>query len=285
MKILVLGVTGMLGKAVFSQLSCEKNYKVFGTLRNPNYLSYFPHLQHQYLLTNIDILDHDTLVETLRKVKPDVVVNCIGLIKQFDSAKDPLVVLPINSILPHRLAKLCDIINARLIHISTDCVFSGNKGFYEESDVSDAEDLYGRSKFIGEVHDVPHALTLRTSIIGHGIHPNHSLIDWFLAQSNSVRGYSKAIFSGLPTIELARVIQNYVIPDTKLYGLYHVAAEPIDKLSLLQLVAEVYEKEIEIYPEDNVKIDRSLNSYRFRQKTGYSSPSWIKLIKLMHENR
>jgi dTDP-4-dehydrorhamnose reductase len=176
----------------------------------------------------------------------------------------------------------CANIDARLIHISTDCVFNGRKGLYKETDLSDAEDLYGKSKFIGELHDLPHAVTLRTSIIGHELNSNDSLVDWFLSQTGTVKGYKKAIFSGLPTVELARVIKDFVMPRTDLQGSYHVSADPIDKYTLLNLIANIYGKEIEIIADEKVHIDRSLNSDKFRQATGYQPPSWPILIEKMY---
>ncbi|WP_454910983.1 dTDP-4-dehydrorhamnose reductase family protein [Stutzerimonas chloritidismutans] len=285
MNVLVLGVTGMLGSAVFKQFSRDQRYQVWGTLRNAGGRRHFPESLHAQLINNIDVLDQDALISVLERVRPDVVINCVGLIKQLADAKDPLSALPINAMLPHRLAKLCGLAGARLIHVSTDCVFSGRKGMYAEADLSDAEDLYGKSKFIGELHEVPHAITLRTSIIGHELGTHFSLIDWFLSQSGPVKGYAKAIFSGLPTVELARVMKDYVIPNPELHGLYHVSVEPIDKLSLLKLVAEVYGHKIQINPDEQVCIDRSLDSSRFRKATGYEPPAWPVLVKMMHDQR
>ena len=279
----MLGVTGMLGSTVFKQFLSDTEHQVWGTLRNINGLHYFPKQVHEHLLSNIDVLDHDALVSVLAQVKPDVVINCIGLIKQLSDVKDPLSSLPINSMLPHRLAKLCSLANARLIHISTDCVFNGRKGMYTEKDISDAEDLYGKSKYIGELHDLSYAVTLRTSIIGHELNGHNSLLDWFLSQTGTVKGYKKAIFSGLSTMELAHVIKDYVMPSSRLQGLYHVSVEPIDKYSLLSLIADVYGKEIEIIADEKVQIDRSLDSSIFRQATGYVPPSWQELIEKMHQ--
>ncbi len=284
-KILILGVTGMLGSAVFRQLSTDQLHQVWGTLRNPAGVKYFHPDNHARLLGNVDVLEQDSLIAVLAHVRPDVVINCVGLIKQLADAKDPLSALPINSLLPHRLAKLCALAGARLIHISTDCVFSGRKGMYVETDISDAEDLYGKSKYIGELHELANAVTLRTSIIGHELTSRVSLIDWFLSSSGKVDGYTDAIFSGLPTVELARIIRDYVIPYPELHGLYHVSAEPIDKYSLLQLVSEVYDKKIEILPNSKVKIDRSLDSSRFRRAAGYMPPIWPDLVRLMHDQR
>jgi dTDP-4-dehydrorhamnose reductase len=285
MRVLVLGATGMLGSAVYKVLSGSNALSVFGTVRNTSAIKNFgPGLQEN-LISGVDVLDHDCLVNVFQQCKPDVVVNCVGLIKQLSTAKDPLSTLPVNAMLPHRLSKLCGLTNSRLIHISTDCVFSGRKGMYQEVDVSDAEDLYGKSKFIGEVVDEPHAITLRTSIIGHELNSQSSLVDWFLSQEGSVKGFSQAIFSGLPTVELARVIMEFVIPQPTLHGLYHVSAQPIDKLTLLQHVAKTYHKEINIIPDDQLKIDRSLDSSRFRNATGYVPPAWVDLIQTMYAQR
>lgn len=282
MRVIVLGASGMLGSAVFRGLSASDSLSVFGTVRSIRGLESFDKSMKDRLISGVDVLDSDSLIELFRNVAPDVVVNCVGLVKQLSSAKDPLSTLPVNSMLPHRLSKICALSNSRLIHISTDCVFSGRKGMYLESDISDAEDLYGKSKFIGEVIDQQHAVTLRTSIIGHELNSQSSLIDWFLSQTGPVKGYSRAIFSGVPTVELTRIILEYVIPNPELHGLYHVSAEPIDKYSLLKLVSNVYQKTVDIQPNEELVIDRSLNSNRFRSATGYTPPSWPALIEKMH---
>ena len=280
MKILVLGVSGMLGNAVFRYCSEDSQHEVIGSARSDSVRRNFPEALGQRIVTGTDVDNQDSLALLFAKVKPDVVINCVGLIKQMADANDPLQAIPINSLLPHRLARLCDIAGARLIHVSTDCVFSGSKGNYLESDASDAKDLYGRSKFMGEV-DYPHCITLRKSIIGHELNSAKSLVGWFLAQQGSVKGYTKAIFSGLPTIELAHVIRDVVLPQPALRGLYHVAAEPINKFDLLTLVAQSYRKEIEIVADEQLVIDRSLNAQRFRAATGYVAPAWPELIQKM----
>jgi dTDP-4-dehydrorhamnose reductase len=206
----------------------------------------------------------------------------VGLVKQLAEAEDPLAALPINALLPHRLSRLCSLVGARLVHISTDCVFSGAKGCYREGDMPDAQDLYGRSKLLGEVTGDAHAITLRTSIIGHEIGRAHGLVGWFLEQSGTVNGYRRAIFSGIPTVELACIIRDRVLPNRQLQGLYHVSAAPIDKLSLLQTVASQYRHAVEIIPDDRVNIDRSLDSSRFRNATGYTPPDWPELVRRMH---
>ncbi|MGS0738609.1 dTDP-4-dehydrorhamnose reductase family protein [Pseudomonas sp. GG8] len=285
MKVLLLGVTGMLGNAAYRAFCSDSRYEVWGTLRNASGARYFAPETRGNLISGVDVSDFDSIVSVFNRIKPDVVINCVGLIKQLADANNPLSVLPINAMLPHRLSLLCGMVGARLVHISTDCVFSGRKGQYTESDTSDADDLYGKSKFIGELQDIDHAITLRTSIIGHELASHYALVDWFLSQDKAVKGFSRAIFSGLPTIELARVIKDFVLPNPSLNGLYHVSVEPISKFSLLKLVAEIYDKKIDIIEDDSFKIDRSLVSERFKHATGYNAPAWPALIQLMHSSR
>lgn len=284
MKILILGISGMLGNAMFRVLSEAGEHDVYGTVRSASARRHFAADLWERVTPGIDVDNQDGLTRLFAELKPQVVINCIGLIKQLAEADDPLQALPINAMLPHRLARLCQLGEARLIHVSTDCVFSGNKGNYREADSPDATDLYGRSKHLGEV-TYPHTLTLRTSIIGHELASAHGLIGWFLAQEDRVRGYTKAVFSGLPTVELARIVRDIILPRPDLSGLYHVAAAPITKHDLLKLVADVYGKTIEIWPDDAVAIDRSLNADRFREATGYVAPPWPQLVRTMFQFR
>ncbi len=282
MNVLVLGAGGMLGHTVLRLFASSKGFNVVGSMRSANAVRLLPVDLRDLVVTGVDVENPDNLVNLFARVKPDVVINCVGLVKQLAAADDPLAAIPINALLPHRLARLCQVAGARLVHMSTDCVFSGKKGNYTESDASDAEDLYGRSKYLGEV-DYPHAITLRTSIIGHELAGTQSLLGWFLSQEQKVRGYRRAIFSGLPTIELARVIRDHVIPRPVLHGLYHVSAAAIGKYELLKLVSKIYSKNIEIMPSDELVIDRSLDSSRFRIETGYQPDPWPELIRRMHE--
>lgn len=284
MRILVLGASGMLGNAVVKVFSASGQHEVWGTIRSNGSRHFFAEQSDLQLIANLDIIDEDALLDTFAQVHPEVVINCVGVIKQLSNANDPLAVLPINAMLPHRLSRLCLLAGARLIHVSTDCVFSGRKGNYVESDLSDAEDLYGKSKFIGELHDNPHAITLRTSIIGHELNSHHALVDWFLNQQGKIKGYTQAIFSGLPTFELARVMLDYVLPNPDLYGLYHVSAAPISKFDLLRLIAKEYAKDVEIDAYHEFAINRALNSSRFMAATGYCAPNWPDLIAMLHDN-
>lgn len=283
-RLLVLGASGMLGSAVLRWFAQgDSGFEVFGSVRS---LASVKGLQAKaakaQFVAGVDVESLDSLTRLFAQVRPDVVVNCIGVVKQLAEADDPLTAIPINALLPHRLARLAQVAGARLIHVSTDCVFSGTRGGYVESDASDAYDLYGRSKLMGEV-DYANAITLRTSIIGHELASAHGLVGWFLAQQGPVRGFTKAVFSGLPTVELARVIQQHVIPHPELHGTYHVSAAPINKYELLKLVAAAYGRTNEIAPDDKLIIDRSLNSERFRAATGYAPPGWPELVQRMRE--
>lgn len=272
----------MLGNAVFRLFAQSPGYQAFGSIRSSSALRFLANDLHASVVAGVDVENVDNLTSLFSVVHPDVVVNCVGLVKQLAEADDPLSAIPINALLPHRLARLCEVAGARLVHMGTDCVFSGTKGMYTEADVTDAKDLYGRSKYLGEV-DYPHAITLRTSIIGHELNGAHSLVGWFLAQAGSVKGFKRAIFSGLPTVEMAKLIRDYVIPHPQLHGLYHVSAEPINKFALLTLVANQYGKSIDILPDETIAIDRSLDSTRFRAATGFQPAPWPELVRLMHE--
>jgi len=282
MKILILGASGMLGNAMIRVLSEKADWQVHGTVRSESSKRFFHSDIAERLLTGVDVEHHDSLLQAFIRTRPDVVINCVGLIKQLADVDDPLQAIPINALLPHRLARLCELSGARLVHMSTDCVFSGHKGGYRESDPSDAEDLYGRSKFLGEVA-YPHTITLRTSIIGHELQSAHGLVGWFLSQQGQCNGFTRAIFSGLPTVALAQIVRDIVIPRTDLSGVYHVGAQPISKCDLLKLIASVYAKTIDIVPEEKLVIDRSLDAKRFQLATGYIAPEWPELIKLMYE--
>lgn len=279
--VLVLGATGMLGNAMLRLLGDSPGIHVVGSARSIAGVRLLRKDLQDLVHVGVDAENPDALAKLLGLVRPHVVINCIGLIKQLVDADDPPAAIAINSLLPHRLSRLCSLMGARLVHISTDCVFAGTRGLYREDDVPDAQDLYGRSKLLGEVTNEDHAVTLRTSFIGHELATAHGLVGWFLAQEGSVQGYRKAVFSGLPTVELARIIRDHVLPHPSLSGLYQVSANPIDKLTLLQLVAAEYGHDIDIVTNERVTIDRSLDSTRFRSATGYQPPNWDELVRSM----
>lgn len=283
LRILVFGATGMLGSTLFRAFSADQSLETFGTMRSTAGATHFAPELRDALIPNVHLEGETGLLTAFSIAQPDIVVNCVGIIKQLPNANDHLESLAINSSLPHRLAKYSSMVGARLVHFSTDCVFSGKDGQYSENDFPDAYDLYGRTKFLGEV-DYENAITLRTSIIGHELTSAKSLVDWFLSQTGEIKGFRKAVFSGLPTIEVAGVIRKFVIPNPNLSGLYHLSVDPINKYDLLSLVAETYGKNISIVSDDHLIIDRSLNSERFRTATGYAPKPWPELIKAMHDD-
>lgn len=284
MRILVLGASGMIGNAMFRVLSENAAWAVYGAARSVRLSGLFSSVQSARLITGIEAENPNVLMRVFAEVKPDLVINCIGLTKHHSQAHDPLLSTPINALLPHRLADICKAIGARFIHVSTDCVFSGARGNYVEDDSADATDVYGKTKFLGEV-SAPHAVTLRTSTIGHELQSAYGLLEWFLAQEGRCTGFGRAIFSGLPNITFAQVVRDVVIPRPELSGIFHVGAEPINKYDLLVLIARIYKKSIEIDRDDSFVMDRSMNVARFRDATGYIAPSWPELIALMHNHR
>jgi dTDP-4-dehydrorhamnose reductase len=280
-RILLLGGTGMLGHTLLRHLSKVDAFEVFATVRT-NSIALSQKITANYVF-NVSAENTDSIIDALSIIKPEIIINCIGLIKQLPSANEPIPAITINALLPHRLAMIAKTAGARMIHISTDCVFSGKKGNYIEDDPSDANDLYGKTKFLGEVA-YPHCITLRTSIIGHEIHTHFGLVEWFLSQKDTVKGFKRAIYSGIPTMELSKIIADYVIPNDSLSGVYHVSSNPISKYELLKIIVNKYGLQTEIQPENTFFCDRSLLSEKFRKKTGYTAPSWNELIDSMHDD-
>ena len=280
MRVLIFGASGMIGSAIFRLLAEVQEWEVKGTLRSSRDMQYFSVDARKKLIAGVFAESHDSMSAVFASFKPDIVINCIGLTKHYADSMVPLRAIALNALLPHRLAALTRISGARFIHISTDCVFAGTRGNYSEDDQPDATDLYGRSKYLGEV-DEPHTLTLRTSTIGHELQTRLGLLEWFLQKNGGCEGYSRAIFSGLTNVEFARVVQDFVIPFPELHGLYNVGGDPISKYQLLRAVAAVYGRQTDIDRNEDFVIDRSLDSRRFRRMTGYVPPDWAAMIQLM----
>lgn len=277
-KVLVLGASGMLGHVLFTEL--QKEHNVLGTVRTKLNL---PFSNDRGLISDINIEDLSELEHIIKIHSPDIVINCIGIIKQLKESKNKIASIEINSLFPHKLAEICERNKARVIHFSTDCVFTGDKGNYKETDLADARDTYGLTKYMGEI-DYPHALTLRTSIIGHELNTSVSLLDWFLSQDKECNGYSKAIFSGFPTITVAKFLNAYVFPNENLHGVYNFSSNPINKYELLLKIKKQYDKNIQINPSEQVKIDRSLDSTKLKELTGFKPQSWEEMIQDMHKH-
>jgi dTDP-4-dehydrorhamnose reductase len=281
--VLVLGGTGMLGHTLFEHLSERADLDVHATVRDaaPLAARIRPE-RYRSIHPGIDAFRFETIERVVGKVGPAVIVNAIGIVSQVPATSDPIASVEINALLPHRLARLCASNGARLIHVGTDCVFSGARGSYGEDDPPDPIDLYGRSKLLGEPS--LGALTLRTSLIGHELRSRHGLLEWMLAQVGFATGFRRAIFSGVTTVELARVLAEVVLPAPELSGVYHLSSAPISKHDLLGLIARRYDHRIEIRPSDEPVIDRSLDSSRFRAATGYRPPTWPQLVDALYED-
>ena len=280
MKVLIIGGGGMLGHKL--QQVFRDRFETWVTLRaDADQYKRFNLFDHERTIGGVDAADLATVVRAFRNAEPDVAINAVGIVKQLPESEDPIAALTINSLFPHRLAALCRATGCRLITLSTDCVFNGRKGSYTEDDVSNAEDLYGRTKFLGEVRR-EQCLTLRTSIIGRELTSSHSFVEWFLSnRGGSVRGYSEAIYTGFPTIVMAEIIAKVIQDHPDLSGLYHVSSDPINKYDLLRLVRDAYGVQVDIEPYAEYRIDRSLDSTRFREITGFVPQPWAKMVETM----
>jgi dTDP-4-dehydrorhamnose reductase len=283
-RVLVLGGSGMLGHKLAQTLA--PRFETWATVRSesasPAVVEVF---DASHTATGVDVDRPDTLTAAVKQVRPDVVINAIGIVKQLRTAKAAIPTIRINALLPHELAELCATEGARFIQISTDCVFSGSRGVYSETDAPDPPDLYGRSKLLGEVVDAPNALTIRTSIVGRELSGTVGLFEWFLSQgSGPLRGFSRAIFSGLTTQALAGLIADLIADQPDLTGLWHVSAAPIDKCTLLSRLRDALGLEVEIVPDESLVIDRSLDSSRFRAETGWVPPTWETMLMDLAED-
>jgi dTDP-4-dehydrorhamnose reductase len=283
MRILILGGDGMLGHQLFKSLSARHDVRV--TLRQMiSAYKEFRLFNEENAYGGIEVGGMDRIIDVIGEFHPEAVVNAVGIVKQRSTAKESIPSLEINSLFPHRLAGLCKAVGMRMVHISTDCVFSGKKGNYRESDQSDAEDLYGRTKYLGEIHESP-CITLRTSIIGRELSRKQGLVEWFLAQRGSVRGFKNAIFSGFTTLELSRIIEKVLTGFPEKSGVYHVSSASISKLDLLTLIKRQMRLGIEIVPSEEPRLDRSLDSTRFRKEFNYNPPTWEEMIEELKEEK
>lgn len=273
-KILILGAYGMLGHKLFQNLSPQ--FDTYATCRNLKFENLF---SRDCLLPNASAEDFDSILQAIASVRPDAIINCIGIIKQLDAAKDLTANIAINALFPRRLAVACRSKGIRLIHFSTDCVFSGKKGMYTHQDIPDAEDLYGITKFLGEVEGEG-CLTIRSSIIGRELDSRNGLVEWFLSHSGGkVKGFRRAIYTGFTTIEMSKIVANILVRYPDLSGIWQVASKPISKYDLLCLINEKMGLNTQIEPDDQFVCDRSLDGRLFAEKTGYVAPSWDKMIE------
>ena len=276
MKILILGGDGMLGHQLLNYF--KEKFEVKVTLRKKiNEYSQHKIFTYDNSFGDVDVRDFEKLASVIGYFKPNILINAVGIVKQRKDSKEIIPSLEINALLPHKLSLECGKYNTRVIHISTDCVFSGKTGMYDEQSFADADDIYGRTKYLGEL-SLNNCLTLRTSIIGRELSRHKSLLDWFLAQSGSIKGYRNAIFSGFTTIELARIIEMMILKYPEASGTYNVSSEPINKYNLLKMISEVLNHNIEIVADEEFFCNRSLSSELFRKSFNYTPPSWLSMI-------
>ena len=279
-RLLILGGDGMLGHQLLQHF--DNKYVIKVTLRKKfDYYKIYNLFNSENSLFEVEASNIENLSNVFSDFKPDFVINCIGIVKQRKEASDAIESITINALLPHQLTLLCDKYAARLIQISTDCVFTGKNGNYAESDVPDALDLYGRTKLLGEI-DSPQAITLRTSIIGLELYRKQGLIEWFLSQTGNINGYARAIFSGFTTAELASIIERIFTQHRELSGIWHVSSNPISKYELLcNLSKKLNRQDIKIIKDEKFVCDRSLDGSRFMKLTGYTPPSWDEMLDVL----
>ncbi len=275
MKVLILGANGMLGHKLYQVLTQEDRLDVCGTIRGvknqlPQCIAYI-NLGMLELFEHMETCRDEIWYELISGINPDVVINCIGIIDKGANAYD---MLRVNSLFPLQLKLLCANTDTRLIHISTDCVFSGDEGGYTEGSPADATDVYGKTKYLGEVTG-DNVLTIRTSIIGRETVRSRGLLEWFISnRGGTVNGYDNAIFSGFPTVTFAGIIKDIILNHPGLHGLYHIAAEPINKYALLSMIDSPMDLGIKIVRLPAFRCDRSLNATKFNKATGFKPRPW-----------
>lgn len=278
MRLIILGGTGMLGHTLWERLS-RRFPDTYTTIRKGIGDYEDDRLfESDRVVDHIDVMDLRMLEGALRVIRPDVILNCIGITKRREEPQNPIPSIILNAMLPHKLANLAADVNAKLIHFSTDCVFDGRKGRYSDDAPTNATDLYGRTKALGEITGNS-VLTLRSSFIGKEIHEGTELLEWFLSQKKTVRGFKNAIYTGLTTLELCRVIEKLLLDYPDATGLYNVSSEPINKFDLLRLIGEKMHQNVEIIPDESFHCDRSLDSKKFRRDFGYTPPTWTKMVE------
>ncbi|MFO7688433.1 MAG: SDR family oxidoreductase [Desulfobacterales bacterium] len=277
MRLLILGGSGMLGHQLLKWF--ERRCEVRATLRRKEaFYATALRFNSRNSFFDTDACNFEQIAKICADFNPDAVINCIGVIKQRDAARAAIPSITINALFPQQLAELCRQRGIRMIHLSTDCVFSGRKGAYREEDFCDADDLYGRTKLLGEVGE-PGCITLRTSIIGPELYHKQSLLEWFLAQQGqTIKGFKNAIYSGFTTCEMCRIIAYLLTKYPQAAGIYHVSSEPISKYDLLTMIRDQLALDITIEPDLSFHCDRSLNSERFGTEFNYRPPSWEKMI-------
>jgi dTDP-4-dehydrorhamnose reductase len=273
MRILILGATGMLGHKLW-QLLPQRFPDTYATVRARPQLLGSRLFEDERVIAGVDCTDFRAVAGLLDRMAPQVIVNCVALTKRREGSARADASIALNALLPHQLAAWCADHGARLIHFSTDCVFTGRTGGYSEASMTDAEDLYGRSKALGEVAG-DGALTLRSSFIGRELTRGTELLEWFLAQrGRRIKGYRQARYTGVSTIFMAQLVGDIITGYPHLAGLYNLASETVSKFELLCLARDAFRLDVEIEPDDTFVCRRDLDGSRLRQALGAAPPSW-----------
>ena len=280
-RILIFGATGMLGHQLYKILSLNTKLVVYGTCRNTSKSKILS--RYKKLITFRNLLELKKLRIFINKIKPDIVINCVGIIKQNSKLNSKKVIFKINSTFPNYLSKLAIESNFKFLHFSTDCVFSGNinqKKKYHENSIPDALDLYGKSKIAGEKFN-QNTLILRTSFIGHELNINKkSFLDWFLfTKKKTVKGFKNAYFTGLTNLYIAKFINKNILFIKKNFGIFHLSGSKISKLNLLMMINRIYNVKKKIIPASGLKINRSLSNYRLKKVINFRNPEWQQMLK------
>lgn len=278
MKILILGVSGLIGHQLLKKLN--PYFKVYGTLsKSKKYYNNLTLFESDNIIDRVDANNFLLIIDLLNDLNPDVILNCIGVTKRKENILNPLISIKINSLFPHELAAWSIKNKKRLIHFSTDCVFNGIKGNYNEKSIPNAKDIYGKTKSLGEVID-NHNLTIRSSFIGHELFGKTELLDWFLSnKKQSIKGYKNVLYSGVSTIYMSEIIKNIICDHPKINGLFHLATEkPISKYDLLLIANKEYNSQINIIKDSNIVHKPTLNGEKLKKKMSISVPTWNEMM-------
>jgi dTDP-4-dehydrorhamnose reductase len=284
MRILILGGNGMIGHKMYQILSKFKE-DTWVTLRNDlSTYSFSSIYNYEKVIDNIDLTDFNKLSRILNEIKPDIILNASGITIRRGVEKIKSNTILINSALPHFLNEWVSFNNKRLIHFSTDCVFSGKKGDYLDTDIKDAYDLYGSTKSLGEIIDSQFAVTLRGSMIGRELENKTELFEWFLKQKNKkIKGFSEVIYSGITTVKMAEIILTLINNYPNLTGIYNISSKPITKLALLKLCNEYFDVNAIIEMDGSYSSNKNLISEKFFNHIGMKQPNWEDLIKQLKD--
>lgn len=278
MRIIILGGTGMLGHMLWQHFSlCMPD--TYTTIRhNRNRYEKYGFFKSKNVIDSLDVNDFKELTGVLKCVRPDIILNCIGVTKRRKEANVAIQSITINALFPHKLAAWGYENSAKVINFSTDCVFDGDQGNYDEESLPNATDLYGKTKALGEIQGT-NALTLRSSFIGTELDAGTELLEWFLSQTGTVKGYKNAIYSGFTTLELSRIVENILINYPTAHGIYNISSDAISKYDLLMLIREKMCLNVDVVPDENFCCKRNLDSTKFRNEFDYKPPTWEAMIE------